>query len=76
MNDFLSVLGVLVFFTVSVGLPAFGPLVLVVLARRRARWPLVLRIAAACAGPPLAALALILLVWLPQFGRRVRRLAG
>lgn len=54
--------------TVSLSLPAVGPLVLVVLARRRARWPLVLRIAAACAGPPLAALALILLAWLPQFG--------
>lgn len=63
----IEALAIALVITVSLSLPAVGPLVLVALARRCTAWPLALRIAAACAGPPLGALALILLVWLPQF---------
>lgn len=60
-------LAVLLFFTASLGLPVFGPLVLVALARRRPAWPAVLRVGMACLLPPVTAGVLVLLAWLPQF---------
>lgn len=68
MSESLGVLSVIAFFTIALGMPVLGPLALVLLARRHPHWPVFLRVGAACLLPPLAGGALVVMMWLPQFG--------